>query len=379
MIRKLLTYCAVFLAGTAMMNAQNPLVSILGGSTSVGWTGDLDMSTTDGVHYTYSGLVVTVPPTDAGVKFRQDHDWPINWGAATFPSGTGVLNGANIPATNGTWDVTFDISTGAYTFSPPGVVFDTVTLTGGGITASFSTLDGENYFADNVTLGDGDYFFSVNAEGQWGSTGFPTGTAIEGGLIPVPENAYNITFNTETGAYAFNYVTVSITGDGLINWDTDVDLDTTDGVNYTKTDQAFAGGEIKFRLNHLWVVSWGSGTYPSGTLTSPGENFVVPAGTYDVSFNRTSAEFAFTTEAGIEVRVKNSIIVYPNPATSVWNFSGNDEITTIQVVDLTGKTILTQNFGAQAATVNASGFASGIYFAKVTSAKGVSVVRIVKN
>lgn len=384
-MKKLLMYCTVFMAGTVMMFAQNPVISIIGGSTTVDWAGDLDMATTDGVTYTYSGLVVEVPAAgsgvDAGVKFRQAHDWAVNWGSASFPGGTAVNNGANIPATNGTWDVTFNISTGAYNFVPAGVVYDTVALTGNGTSINFSTEDGINYVADNASVEATTYTFSINGAGQWGVADFPAGIATAATVaIAVPANAYNIKFNKETGAYSFSFVTISVTGAGAVDWDTDINLLTQDGVTYTLANQVFAGGEIKFRLNHLWAVSWGSGTFPSGTLVSPGENFTVPAGTYNVSFNRSTAEFSFTTTAGTTTYSKGSVVVYPNPANASWTFSiANGTLTNIQIVDLTGKVVANQAANTQQATVNAAALANGVYFAKVNSAEGTSVIKVVKN
>lgn len=372
-------FCTVFMAGTAMMMAQNPVISILGGSTSVGWTGDLDMATADGVNYTYNGLVVTIPASDAGVKFRRDHDWPVNWGANSFPNGTGTQNGPNIPATNGTWDVTFNITTGAYSFVPAGVHFDTVSIVGSS-SLVMTTVDGIMYTADNALLDTADFSFRVNdAAVGWGSASFPTGIAVSGQSIPVQGNSYNITFNKNTGAYSFNFVRISLIGAGVVNWDTDTQLTTTDGVNYTLSNFTFAGGEGKFRLNNAWGTSWGTLEFPSGTATSvDGPNMVITAGTYDVTFNRITGVFAFTApSAGINTFKTTAVTVYPNPAQSVWNFSaGSNTINAIQITDVTGKVMFSQN---NSTTVNAAGFASGIYFARVTMGNTAQTIRVVKN
>lgn len=56
------------------------------------------------------------------MKFREDHEWYVNWGSDEFPSGTGVQNGSNIPVpldgTGLTTDyfVTFNCITGEYYF-----------------------------------------------------------------------------------------------------------------------------------------------------------------------------------------------------------------------------------------------------------------------
>ena len=51
-----------------------------------------------------------------GVKFLANSDWGVNWGADTFPYGTGVLDGANIPSVDGSYKVFFNDILGSYYF-----------------------------------------------------------------------------------------------------------------------------------------------------------------------------------------------------------------------------------------------------------------------
>jgi len=380
-MKKLLLFSAVFLMGTAMSFAQFANIGILGGSTVTGWGSDTDMVTTDGVVYTLNNVVIAVPDVDPGVKFRQDDGWTTNWGSAGFPTGTGTQGGANIPAENGTWDVTFNITNGAYTFVPAGVVYDAVTLVGADASVTFATSDGINYFADNVMLLAGSMAFRVNdATVGWGSSSFPMGTAVEGSDIPVPANSYNITFNKNTGVYNFGYVTISLIGAGVVNWDTDTDLSTTDGINYTLANFTFPGGEAKFRLNHTYAPGWGGTGFPNGTgSTAPdAPNFVIAAGTYNVMFNRITGDYMFMdVTAGLNNIEATAFKVYPNPTQSVWNFSaGNNVISNLQIIDVTGKVVFTSG---TVSAVDATTFASGIYFAKVTSANAMQTIRVVKN
>jgi hypothetical protein len=381
MMKKLLLCSAVFLMGTAMSFAQFANIGILGGSTVTGWDSDTDMVTTDGVTYTLNNVVITVPPANGGVKFRQDDAWTINWGSDAWPTGTGTQGGANIPAVDGTYDVTFNITTGAYTFAPAGVEYDAVSLVGASGATTLATSDGINYFADNIMLEAGNMLFRVNdAAVGWGGTSFPSGTATEGSEIPVLANSYNITFNKQTGAYNFGYVTISLIGAGVVNWDTDTDLSTTDGINYTLNNFTFAGGEAKFRLNHAWGTGWGGTGFPNGTGSSAPDapNFVINAGTYNVMFNRLTGEYMFMDPtAGISNYEAITYKVYPNPTQNVWNFSAaNSVINNLQIVDISGKVIFS---AANSATVDATSFASGVYFARVTSANAVQTIRVIKN
>ena len=53
---------------------------------------------------------------DAELKFTSNGNWEVNWGAATFPYGTGVNEGSNIPAKAGDYKVFFNDITGQYMF-----------------------------------------------------------------------------------------------------------------------------------------------------------------------------------------------------------------------------------------------------------------------
>jgi len=94
-----------------------PVIGIRGNASVVDWgstDGDILFSTTDGVTYIKSNCTLI----DGGLKFRQDNDWPSNWGGATWPSGTGIFNqdGVDIPVQAGTYNITFDNVTKEYNF-----------------------------------------------------------------------------------------------------------------------------------------------------------------------------------------------------------------------------------------------------------------------
>lgn len=81
------------------------------------WGTDTEMSPVD----TYAGAInhiwkytLTID-SDAEVKFLNT-DWSPNWGAAEFPYGWGVNNGANIPAAAGSYTVIFNDIDGYYHF-----------------------------------------------------------------------------------------------------------------------------------------------------------------------------------------------------------------------------------------------------------------------
>lgn len=382
-MKKLLLLSAALMVSVVSF-AQFDNIGLLGGSTVTGWESDTDMVTTDGVVYTLNNVEINVPDNDPGVKFRKDDAWDMNWGGNAFPAGTASQNGPNIPATNGTYNVTFNRTTLQYSFVPVGVEYDDVSVMGGTTDIMMTTGDGVSYSADNVVFPEAESVaFMVNDESEgWGSASFPSGTAVAGGMIPVAANSYNIGFNLDTKAYNFNFVRVSLIGDGVVNWDTDTELATTDGVNYTLSNFTFAGGEGKFRLNNAWGLAWGSTDFPAGTgLTDPGApNIPIEAGTFDVAFNRETGEYAFTeVTAGTKDFSAAVVSVYPNPAQSKWNFTAGSTIDSIEVLDITGKVVSAKAVNANEASIDASGLAAGMYFAKVQSGSAVKIIKVIKN
>jgi hypothetical protein len=92
-----------------------PVVSIIGGSIGTPWTTDVDLTETDGVNYSLSNYNLT----EGELKFRQDHNWSINWGGNSFPSGTGIGYGNNILASpSGAYTISFNRTTHEYSFVP---------------------------------------------------------------------------------------------------------------------------------------------------------------------------------------------------------------------------------------------------------------------
>jgi len=71
-------------------------------------------------------------------------------------------------------------------------------------------------------------------------------------------------------------------------------MTTTDGITYTLTGYPFNQGEVKFRMDNGWEINWGNYEFPAGYGYQDGPNIPVPAGTYTVTFNRLTGEYAFT-------------------------------------------------------------------------------------
>lgn len=367
-------------------------VSIFGSASPGGWVTDTDMSTVDGETYTLTNVSLIT----GELKFRGNHSWtlPYNWGGTAFPSGTAVVdaNGIIIP-TAGIYNITFNINTFAYSFIKQNVTFQVISIIGDASPivwgdTDMTTIDG-NIYTLRAALGTGALKFrgdhSWALPYNWGGTAFPSGTAVvdANGVIIPTAGTYDITFNKTTLAYSIQFKVVSIIGDASpIVWG-DTDMTTTDGINYSINNVALGTGALKFRGDHSWNLpyNWGGTAFPSGTAVVDANGITIPtAGNYTINFNVATAAYSISSTLATKGFNTSTFNVYPNPAKNSWNFSSsNENIESIQIVDVLGKTIRSSFSKSNFVTVDASGLNSGIYFAKIATATGTKTLKLIKD
>lgn len=371
-------------------NAQT--ISIVGTGVN-GWpenltTPEITLSTNDNISYFINNLVVS----NGAVKFRQNLSWTVNWGGSTFPSGTGILSGSNISTVAGTYDVTFNIVNGTYTFIPS-AAFPNIGIWGpavdsqngyAGADIDMITTDGIIYTLSGFLFSSGQaYFRQDNATNfVWGNTSYPTGTAVlNGPSLFIPGGEHFVTFNRFTGAYSFNFPSVGILGTALNGFDVaDTDLNTDDGFTYTIDQLTLNSGEIKFRKDNSWTTNWGASAFPSGTGTQNGSNIPIGmAGNYSINFDRLSGQYNFSLLLGTENFEKNQLSVYPNPSHGVWNFNSNNEnILSFELYDSAGKNVASETLNNFNFSFDASKMPSGLYFGKIETSSASSITKLIK-
>src|SRR4051812_16081301 len=265
-----LNFLLIFLMIAVLGMAQDTYttVGIIGTATPHGWDASTPMklANTSDVHQ----WTITLQLTQGEAKFRANDNWTVNWGGFSFPSGTGVRDGANIqvPAT-GYYTVTFNDVTGAYNFQALNpAVYTTVGLIGSAINPDWNTsvamtktaTDPHSWTIEDITLNLGEAKFRANNswDVNWGSGSFPGGTGVQDGAnIPVTAGEYKVTFNDVTGEYFFTnlqptvYQTVGIVGTAVSNdWNTTVPMvQGADSHTWTLTNIKLLAGEAKFRAN----------------------------------------------------------------------------------------------------------------------------------
>jgi len=480
------------------------------GEAAGGWPGDPgnpgptdlhQMTRVDADNWILVDVTLTNATAGGGVKFRANNSWDQpnpNWGSTAFPTGVGIVGGANIPCVGGTYTVTFNSTTGAYHFEGPPI--PVVKLVGTAVSEAegltLTTSDAVNFTLTNATLLAGNAQFNIDVAGgsfggstfpegdaqdaatmipvpagvytsitfnldnghyvftaapvypsiaivgpgaggwpsdpqvdanvltttdgetyrgtvtltawngvegsdtgnikfrsnndwnqpNWGGTTFPTGPNGTGNIVVNQAGTWDVEFTRSTGAYRFYFPQISLTGDAFGGWGDgfDFDLETTDGANYMiRNITAVATNGAKFRSNHSWDainVTYGSTSFPSGLVSSPGDNIPVLAGDYSVTLNRVTKEFAFSPALATENFNSAAFKTYPNPTHNNWNFtSAKGAIESIQIVDVLGKTVLSTTPKATTAVVDASTLNTGVYFAKIATATGSKTVKVVKN
>jgi len=206
--------------------ATFPEIGLIGSATTgsdAGWNADIaKMITTDGVTYTLNGQVLYSVNSNGGggaaVKFRTYGAWNQDWGGTSFPTGPQAGNNGNINVTKtGAYNITFNKTTGAYSFSEI-----TLAIVGDGVGGwpgeagnpgpidvhQLSTIDGVNYTKNNLVTFNGGAKFRPNNtwSGDWGGDTFPIGLVKTGSNIPTTAGTYNLTVNRVTGLYTFTAV-----------------------------------------------------------------------------------------------------------------------------------------------------------------------------
>lgn len=288
------------------------------------------------------------------------------WGGVDFPSGTAAIDGGGIPVPAEKYLIEFDSKTLEYSFTVV-PIYETMGIIGDATPNGWNDpdTDMERSAADSsqwtlrIELTDGFAKFRANDswDVNWGAGDFPSGTAVRDGAdIPITAGEYRVDFNSFTGAYMFTEVivfdTVGLIGEATPfgDWDNDVLMDKSpDDENFwTITEITLSEGPVKFRANADWTVNWGAEDFPTGVGTQDGPNIPVTAGTYGVSINTATGEYAFGDPGSATREVLNPsvILAYPNPVSAILNVDisaltlrGDVEL---NVYDMSGRLLMSQ-------------------------------------
>jgi len=112
-------------------------------------------------------------------------------------------------------------------------------------------------------------------------------------------------------------------------------------------------------------------TYQSYTATANGNYAVIVT---QNACSDTSACYTISTVGIAENSLSDAISIYPNPVTDNLQIQATLQIKNIVISDITGRPIYTTD----SKTINCSSLASGVYFIRTTTEKGVIVKKFIK-
>lgn len=181
-----------------------------------------------------------------------------------------------------------------------------------------STNENVFYYTGRFAGGDGvEGFKLLETLGDWDSQwGVDAGTFTSKGILGVDPSAfavaadqyYTLMVNRDDFTYSFEafdasaadtYGSIGIIGDSTSGgWDADTDMTQSEfdaHIWYIK-DVELGNGEMKFRVDNDWAISWGTNSAISGQALD-GANIPVTAGTYTIWFNDITKRYLFIPTA----------------------------------------------------------------------------------
>lgn len=141
----------------------------------------------------------------------------------------------------------------------------------------------------------------------------------------------------------------------------------------------------------LWAgpgIPEGAGIQGVAAGEEPAEvDFITVSGATSSVANTVAGEASFDNlnvsafgTAGVGENALANLSVFPNPANDVVNVTVDALVSNVAIVDLNGRTVKTAKFdGVSSASVNVSDLASGVYMMTISSDKGTTTKKIVKN
>ncbi len=395
-------YIITFNKATGAYNFEEKVefntIGIIGDATAGGWAEDTDLSKDPSNPNLWKKNGVQLK--DGSAKFRANDAWTLNWGGTDFPTGIAVPNGDNIPVDSGEYLITFNTQTLEYSFLPI-VTYQTIGIIGSATPGGWDNdtdmvqdPSDKSLWKLRIVLTEGEAKFRAENDWgvNWGNGDFPSGVALpDGANIPVPAGEYVVTFNSTTGEYNFEllvlYNTVGLIGPATpnANWETDVDMtkDSNDESFWFINSIDLTTSEAKFRAEDAWTVNWGAPVWPSGIGTQDGPNIPITGGTYRVTLNSATGEFAFgDPSATYDLLKSDALTIAPNPARQFVNIQVNaaELRGDAQVIlfDQAGKRVLEQQINLQEnTTINVAQLLPGNYMMHLSNGKfivGKSVV-----
>jgi hypothetical protein len=320
----------------------------------------------------------------------------------------------NATGTTLTYDLTGLATSTSYTFrafatTASGTTYGAekvfITQQGSVVAPTVTTNDATNIAQTTATLNGAVTAGSetITAQGfEWKETSGSTYTTVNATGATM---SYDLTGLTENTSYTFRAFATTASGTTygtektFTTQSTPVTpptVTTNDATNIGQTTATLngavtEGSETITAQGFEWKASAG-GTYTTVNATgatmsydltglTPNTSYTFKAFATTASGTTYGEEKTFITEpVGINDYEWNNVVVYPNPTNGLVQIQNSECIMhNVEVYDAYGKLLNVVNVNANAATIDLSDYAEGIYFVKVATDRGVVTKRVVKN
>ena len=209
-------------------------------------------------------------------------------------------------------------------------------------------------------------------------------TCLEGDIAPLSNIGsylhYGVNFEN-TGTYPAENIVVKTIIDTTKYDINSLQMLNTSNPAYTR----ITGNVVEFIFKHIMLATGGHGNvlFKVRTLNSlvNGDMVSREAGIffdYNAPVSTGNANTTFQTLNNGQFVLDNSIVISPNPTSSIINIKGRSVIKSIQVYDIQGRLLETKLIEEVATTIDLSDKTNGIYFFKITTEKGSKVEKIIK-
>ena len=348
-------------SGTGTANATSP--SFLGCQSA-----GLSYETPGNLGAGFSGFAAVIVPSGADLTIVQSAGLA---SGDTFPAGD-TLNTFDVTdAAGNTTSCSFTVTVGDFTAPDVTGPIDIFTGTGGTGGQCEAIVNYDPIVATDNCSADTDITVTLT-EGLVSGSAFPVGTTVV--TYSVLDTAGNETL------FTFN-VTITDTSAPAIDCPADFAVSPDASGNYTlpdwttlASDACSSGADLVTTQDPI-----------AGTVVADGSVTAVTITSTDAAGNVSVCTFNLTVDATLSVNdlaLDNAVSIYPNPTANVFTLSNGSgaSLETMTIVDVNGRIIDTISLTEMDTEkeISIANYATGIYFARISSENATTVKRILK-
>ncbi|PBQ31279.1 hypothetical protein CNR22_05705 [Sphingobacteriaceae bacterium] len=231
-----------------------------------------------------------------------------------------------------------------------------------------------------VVVGDNSVCLGANIGLQAnGATSYSWNTGATSAAItvtPAVTTIYTVTGTNSSGCSSIANYTVTVNPLPVFTYSASKSLSTLCRFDVITFTASSAGS-----LSYTWSTSQGNASGTLYTYTAAISNSINLIGMGSDGCKKTTAIF-FSSDncSGLTSNSSASMFkVYPNPGSGVYTFeSENSEMKFVEVIDLSGRIILSTQTTSKKLKIDLKEFSAGVYYAKINSAGKTETLKLIK-